>query len=88
MVQMAWLVRALDENTDEPPLIAVHHNPDLGGVTDGQVGAIHRGINNIRPAVATVDPQLENKNSLVLILPSGLEVRCAHSVEDFHRGLD
>ena len=29
--QRAWLARALDENTDKPALIAIHHNPALPG---------------------------------------------------------
>jgi 3',5'-cyclic-AMP phosphodiesterase len=31
--QRQWLARALDENTDKPALVAVHHHPALGGAT-------------------------------------------------------
>jgi 3',5'-cyclic AMP phosphodiesterase CpdA len=31
--QRAWLARALDENTDKPALVAIHHHPALGGAT-------------------------------------------------------
>jgi 3',5'-cyclic AMP phosphodiesterase CpdA len=31
--QRAWLARALDENTDKPALVAIHHHPALEGAT-------------------------------------------------------
>lgn len=33
--QRAWLARALDENTDKPALISIHHHPALGGAAGG-----------------------------------------------------
>jgi Icc protein len=32
--QRAWLARVLDENTDKPALIAIHHHPAVGGSSD------------------------------------------------------
>jgi 3',5'-cyclic-AMP phosphodiesterase len=31
--QRVWLARALDENTDKPALVAIHHHPALDGAT-------------------------------------------------------
>jgi 3',5'-cyclic-AMP phosphodiesterase len=44
--QRAWLARALDENTDKPALVAIHHNPAFNNVADGllQKGADALGI--------------------------------------------
>lgn len=33
--QLAWLARALDERTDKPALVMVHHNPDEKPMTTG-----------------------------------------------------
>jgi predicted phosphodiesterase len=68
--QRAWLTRALDENPDKPALIAVHHNPDLGGATGGLLKNIAERVGVLRPLNSLLDTAgaLEDTTDLLDIL--------------------
>jgi Icc protein len=47
--QRAWLARALDENTDKPALVAIHHNPALGAEMGGALEDTAELLEILRP---------------------------------------
>jgi Icc protein len=49
--QRAWLVRALDANTNKPAVIAIHHQPEANGGDTGN------GLNDTRELLAILRPR-------------------------------
>ena len=67
--QRAWLARALDENTDKPALIAIHHHPALGGATGGLLENSEKMMGILRPLNSLIGAgSLEDPAELMEIL--------------------
>jgi hypothetical protein len=68
--QRAWLARALDENTDKPALVAIHHNPTLGGATGRLVEKSAEMMGVLRPLESLIGAggSLEDSAELMEIL--------------------
>jgi hypothetical protein len=67
--QRAWLARALDENTDKPALIAIHHHPALGGATGGLLENSEKMMGILRPLNSLIGAgSLEDTAELMEIL--------------------
>jgi 3',5'-cyclic AMP phosphodiesterase CpdA len=52
--QRAWLARALDENTDKPALIAIHHHPALSDAITGLLGRNTELADLLRPLSSAI----------------------------------
>jgi hypothetical protein len=69
-VQRAWLARALDQNTDKPALIVVHHNPALPGAMGSPLERSAQSMGILRPldSLLGAAASLEDTTELLEIL--------------------